>query len=179
MIDKCHLKCTATFLFHITDEFWNCYRTNAMYILPMYLTLSNVNCGRHWLYVGNAKGQGFWICGGQWLIPWKLIVTASLRRGCLSVNARKLSWLEQTAALWSRLSPALDTSHIVPRPPAHPCLTHRLRLLDLRNLTLRLLAAPPGTCQPFTPSLAEHLEGEEGQTRRPGWAVVKPGHGNR
>ncbi|KAI9540127.1 hypothetical protein NQZ68_002061 [Dissostichus eleginoides] len=63
--------------------------------------------------------------------------------------------------------------------PPHPCLTHRLRLLDLRNLTLRLLAAPPGTCQPFTPSLAEHLEDEEGQTRRPGWAVVKPGHGNR
>lgn len=34
-----------------------------------------------------------------------------------------------------------------------------------------LLAAPPGTCQPFTPSLGEHLEGEERQTRRPGWST--------
>ena len=43
-----------------------------------------------------------------------------LTKACLSVNARKWSWFEQTAALWSRLSPALDTSHIVPRPPAPP-----------------------------------------------------------
>lgn len=63
------------------------------------------------------------------------------------------------------------TLAILPTPPTPIPLLQpkRLRLLDLTEIwPPRLLAAPPGTCQPFTPSMGEHLEGEEGQTRRQG-----------
>lgn len=55
--------------------------------------------------------------------------------------------------------------------PLHPSSFHpqTATAWPHRNLTPPpgLLAAPPGTCQPFTLPLGEHLEGEEGQTRRP------------
>lgn len=71
-----------------------------------------------------------------------------LRRAWLSVIARKWSWLGETAALWSRLSPSLDTSHIVPPTTTtttplssfHPKIA---TARPLRNLTPQLLAAPP------------------------------------
>lgn len=80
--------------------------------------------------------------------------------------------------------PLLTLAILSPPPPPPPLhwarSTQRLRLLDLSEIwPLNSLLLPPGTCQPLTPSLGEHLEGEEGQTRRPGWAVVKYWHGNR
>lgn len=83
--------------------------------------------------VKDSRIQGLWIYGGQWVIPWKLIVAASgAGRSCLSLP-RKWSWLGEAAALWSRLSPAMDTSHIV--PPTHFARsTQQLRLLDLSEI---------------------------------------------
>lgn len=163
-INNCHLRGAAIYFFHNYISFWElkCNWSHKCTVhLSMSLWLSLTLCWK----CERSRIQGLWICGRQWVIPWKLIVAASGRRGCLSVIAHKWSWLGETASLWSRLSPAL-ASHIVPPPHSfHPKTT---TAWPLRNLTLTLLAAPPGTCQPFTPSLGEHLEGEEGQTRTPG-----------
>lgn len=105
-----------------------------------------------------------------------------LRRAWLSVIASKWSWLGETAALWSRLSPSLDTSHIVP-PTTTPLSSFHPEIATarpLRNLTPRLLAAPPQA----PANLSPHLWVSIWKVRRdrrggPGWAVVKYWHGNR
>lgn len=115
----------------------------------------------------------WWAVGNTLQAAW-----GPLWQAWLSVTAGNWSWLGETAALWSCLSPVLWTQAI--RCPLLTCYTPRLRLLDLPEIwPWRSFAAPPGTCQPFTPSLGEHLEGEERQTRRPGRAAGEYWHGNR
>lgn len=68
--------------------------------------------------------------------------------------------------------------YCAPPPTPHSFHPKTETAWPLRNLTPEA-TAPPGTCQPFTPSVGEHLEGEEGQTGRPGWAAGTYWHGNR
>lgn len=165
IINNCPLKAAANYLFHNYRSVLELKSHKCTVCLSMPLWLSLTLC---------------WKCKRSRIMDLWWAVGNTLKADCgrpmqawLSVIAHKWSWLGGTAALCS-----ISCSGLQPYCPlTPPCLT--ATAWPLRNLTPRLLAAPPGTCQPFTPSLGEHLEGEEGQTRRPWWAVVKYWHGNR
>lgn len=77
-----------------------------------------------------------------------------LRQEWLPVIAHKWSWLGETAALWSRLSPALDIhSPYYPSPPSRPCSLHpkTASAWPHRNLTPEAPCCSPRHLPTFHP----------------------------
>lgn len=138
----------------IKDQFWSWNYTNAMYICWCHSWLSLTLCWKCkrsrimdlWWAVGNTVKAD---CG-------------RLRQAWLSVLVNEVDWVRLLLCgpvyllLWIRdlLSPRRTL-------PSLPRSFNPKSAWPLRNLTLRLPAAPPGTCQPFTSPLGEHLEGDE------------------